>query len=313
VIGYIGRRVFAAVPSLAVVLLLSFGLLHILPGDPAAVIAGDQATATQIENIRVALHLDEPLPVQFVSWVGGILHGNFGTSVITGESMTALVGQRLPATLSLAFFGEAIAIAVGLPLGIVAARSRNSWVDRAVIAFAVLGFSFPTALVAYVLILVFSLGIGLLPPTGYQPVQRGLFPALPYLVLPSLTIGLSSAAIFARMTRAAMLEVLQQEYMRTAHAKGLNERTRLVRHAWKNAAIPVVTVVGISVANVLAGAIVVETIFAIPGIGRLFIDSVNNRDYTIVQGCVLLTGFFFVAINLIVDLSYVFLDPRIRY
>lgn len=310
---YIGQRLLAAVPVLLVVVIIAFLLLHVAPGDPAALIAGEQATPEQIARLRTALGLNRPLPVQFAIWLGKILRGDLGKSIFTGEQLTTLLGQRLQPSLALALLGESLAVCLGVPLGVLAARRRNSWIDRLVMVFAVIGFALPSFWLGYNLIFIFSLRFGWLPPTGYQPIAQGVLPFLRYMILPAMTLGFGVAALIARMTRATMLEVLRQDYVRTARAKGLRERSVLIRHAAKNAAIPVITVIGLSVAYVLAGVVVIETVFSIPGLGRLFVEAANNRDYPVVQGTILLTGTLFVAVNLIVDLTYVLFDPRIRY
>ncbi|HLZ70109.1 MAG TPA: ABC transporter permease [Dehalococcoidia bacterium] len=312
-VKYIGQRLVAAVPVLVVVVIAAFALLHVAPGDPAALIAGDNATPTQIHELHRKLGLDQPLYMQLGIWVKNLAHGDFGKSIFSGETLTKLVGQRIQPTLALAILGELIAICIGVPLGVLAARRRNSWLDRGVMIFAVLGFAMPSFWLGYNLIFLFSLDVHWLPPTGYRPISAGIGPFLKYLILPSLTLGFGVAALIARMTRATMLEVLRQDYVRTARAKGLREQAVLVRHAAKNAAIPVLTVIGLSVAYVLSGSVIIETVFSIPGMGRLFAEAAINRDYPIVQGTILVTGVLFVLVNLLVDLSYVLFDPRIRY
>ena len=310
---YVGQRLLAAIPVLIVVVITAFALLHIAPGDPAALIAGEQATPAQIEKLRIALGLNKPLPVQLAIWIGKLLQGDLGRSIFSGDKLTTLIAQRIEPTLALGILGEMIAISLGVPLGVLAAWRRNSWIDRLVMLFAVLGFALPSFWLGYNFIFVFSLDLHWLPPTGYEPLSAGLWPFLKYLILPAVTLGFGVSALIARITRATMLEVLRQDYVRTARAKGLPDLMVLVRHAAKNAALPVVTVIGFSTAFVLAGVVVIETVFSIPGLGRLFVEAANNRDYPIVQGTILVTGVLFVVVNLIVDLTYVWFDPRIRY
>ena len=311
--AYAAGRLVASVPVLAVVAVLAFALLRLTPGDPAASISGDQATDERIQEVRRSLGLDESVPRQFANWVSDVAHGDLGTSLFTGEPLTTSLGQRLPATLSLAILGELVGVLIGVPLGVLAARLYNSSVDRAVMLFAVLGFSVPAFWLGYNLIFLFTLRLGWLPPNGYEPISSGPWPWLKYLILPALTLGLGVAALIARMTRASMLEVLRQDYVRTARAKGLPESAVVWRHALRSAALPVITVIGLSTANAMAGTAVIETVFSIPGMGRLFVQAASNRDYPVLQGAILLTGVLFVLINLLVDLSYVLVDPRVRY
>jgi peptide/nickel transport system permease protein len=311
--AYVLRRLGATVIVMAMVALFVFSLLFLTPGDPAAVIAGDIATAADIENIREKLGLNEPFLVQFGHWAGRLLQGDLGTSIFTNLPVTQLIGQRLQPTASLTLITLLMAIAVAVPLGVVAAARAGSWVDRFVMGLSVLAFSVPVFVLAYLLIGLVSIRLEWLPVQGYRPISQGLWPWLSHLILPSLALGTVYMALIARITRAAMLEVLSQDYVRTAHAKGLAPRTVLVRHALKNAGIPIVTVIGIGLTLLIGGAIVTETVFAIPGIGRLTVDAILRRDYPIIQGVILLFSGLYVLINLAVDLSYRLFDPRIRY
>jgi peptide/nickel transport system permease protein len=311
--AYSGRRVLSTVPVMAVVALFVFALLYIAPGDPAAVIAGDQATPADVERIRQSLGLDRPFLVRFGEWLWQILHADLGTSIFTNLPVTTMIAQRIGPTVSLMSVTLVLAIAVAVPIGVVAAWKAGTWIDRAVMAFAVLGFSVPVFVVAYLLAYVFSLELEWLPVQGYTPLSDGLWPWLENLILPAVALGCVYIALIARITRAAMLEVLQQDYIRAARAKGVGQGGILFVHALKNAAVPVVTVIGIGVALLIGGAVVTESVFAIPGLGRLTVDAILRRDYPVIQGIVLLFSFVYVLVNLAVDLVYTLLDPRIRY
>jgi len=312
-IVYILRRLGATLIVMAVVALFVFSLLFLTPGDPAAVIAGDVATADDIQRIRAKLGLNEPFLVQFGGWVGRLLHGDLGTSIFTNLPVTKLIGQRVQPTVSLTLLTLVVAVLIAVPLGVVAAARAGTWTDRLVMGFSVLAFSVPVFVLAYLLIGLFSIRLEWLPVQGYRPLGEGFWPWLSHLILPSLALGTVYMALIARITRAAMLDVLAQDYIRTANAKGLAPRAILMGHALKNAGVPVITVIGIGVALLISGAIVTETVFAIPGIGRLTVDAILRRDYPVIQGVILLFSGIYVLINLLVDLSYTFFDPRIRY
>jgi peptide/nickel transport system permease protein len=298
---------------MAVVAFVVFLLLYLTPGDPAAILAGDAATNDDIRRIREQLGLDQPFLVRFGSWAWALLHGDLGVSIFTNLPVTQLIGQRIEPTLSLTLCTLVIAVLVAVPLGVVAAARAGSWIDRAVMALSVAGFSVPVFVLAYVLILVFSIELDWLPVQGYAPIREGVLEWARHLVLPSAALGTVYIALIARMTRAAMLDVLAQDYVRTAQAKGLAPGAVLIRHALKNAAVPIATVIGIGIALLIGGAIVTETVFALPGIGRLTVDAILRRDYPIIQGVVLIFSAAYVLINLAVDMSYMFFDPRIRY
>jgi peptide/nickel transport system permease protein len=312
-VSYIFRRVLSTLPVMGIVALFVFSLLYIAPGDPAAVIAGDQASPADVERIRQGLGLDRPFLVQFGTWVWQILHGNLGTSIFTNMPVSAMIAQRIEPTLSLMAITLVLTILVAVPLGVVAAWKAGSWVDRTIMAFAVFAFSLPVFVVGYVLAFVFALQFEWLPVQGYTPLAAGLWPWLQNLILPALALGTVYIALIARITRASMLEVLQQDYVRTARAKGLDTRNILFVHALKNAAVPIVTVIGIGIALLIGGAVVTESVFAIPGLGRLTIDAILRRDYPVIQGIVLLFSFLYVIVNLLVDVTYTLVDPRIRY
>jgi peptide/nickel transport system permease protein len=311
--GYLFRRVLAMIPVMAIVALFVFSLLYIAPGDPAAVIAGDQASPQDVERIRQSLGLDRPFVVRFAEWAGSVLTGNLGTSMFTGLPVTELIKQRLEPTFSLMFVTLLLAILVGVPIGVVSAWKAGSWIDRLLMAVGVVGFSVPVFVVGYLLAYVFALELDWFPVQGYTPISKGFLPWLENLVLPAIALGFVYIALIARITRATMLEVLSQDYIRTARAKGLGERAVLFLHALKNAAVPIVTVIGIGVALLIGGAVVTESVFAIPGLGRLTIDAIVRRDYPVIQGVVLMFSFLYVLVNLAVDLIYTLLDPRIRY
>jgi peptide/nickel transport system permease protein len=311
--SYILRRILSTLPVMAIVALFVFSLLYIAPGDPAAVIAGDQASPADVERIRQSLGLDRPFLVQFGSWVWHILHFDLGTSIFTNLPVSSLIAQRIEPTLSLMAVTLVLTILIAVPLGVLAAWKAGSWMDRCIMAFAVFAFSLPVFVVGYVLAYVFALEFEWLPVQGYTPLAQGLWPWLQNLILPAIALGSVYIALIARITRASMLEVLQQDYIRTARAKGLDQRSILFVHALKNAAVPIVTVIGIGVALLIGGAVVTESVFAIPGLGRLTIDAILRRDYPVIQGIVLLFSFLYVLVNLLVDVTYTLVDPRIRY
>jgi peptide/nickel transport system permease protein len=306
-------RVVATVPVMAVVALFVFLLLRLSPGDPAAVIAGDYATAEDIVRIREQLGLNEPLPIQFVTWIGLLLQGDLGTSIFTNLPVTTLIGQRIEPTVMLTLTTILFSVAVAVPLGAIAAWKAGSLIDRFVMLFSVAGFSVPVFVLGYVLIYIVSMKLQLLPVQGYRSPWDGLGPFLAHIALPTLTLSVIFIALIARMTRASAIEVLQEDYVRTAHAKGQNELTILTRHVLANAAVPIVTVIGIGIALLIGGVVVTESVYNIPGLGRLVLDAVLARDYPIIQGLILFLSFSYIIINLLIDISYAFLDPRIRY
>jgi peptide/nickel transport system permease protein len=310
---YAGRRVLATIPVMAIVALFVFSLLYIAPGDPAAIIAGDQATPADIERIRVSLGLERPFLVRFGEWSWHILQGDLGTSIFTALPVTALIKQRIEPTLSLMIVTLILSISVAVPLGVAAAWKAGTWLDRAVMAFAVFGFSVPVFVVSYLLAYVFALELEWLPVQGYTPIANGFRPWLANLILPAIALGTVYIALIARITRATMLEVLAQDYIKTAAAKGLGQRAILFVHALKNASVPIVTVIGLGIALLIGGAVVTESVFVIPGLGRLTVDAILRRDYPVIQGVVLLFSFCYVLVNLGIDLAYMLLDPRIRY
>lgn len=311
--SYVLRRLAATIPVLAFVGLFVFFLLRLTPGDPAILIAGDQATTQQIATIRTQLGLDKPLTEQLFAWAGQLANGNLGRSVFSDMEVTRLIGMRIEPTAMLALVAILMALAIALPLGTLSALKAGSRIDRMVMAFAMVGFSSPVFVVAFLLVYVFALTLGWFPTQGYVPLAQGLLPCLNSLVLPGLALAMLYAALLARVTRASLLEILAEDFVRTAHAKGLKPRMVVLRHALKNAAIPVVTVVGVGIAALLGGVVVTETVFNIPGLGRLTTDAILRRDYPVVQGLILVFSLVYVTVNLLVDLSYVLFDPRIRY
>jgi peptide/nickel transport system permease protein len=312
-LSYFVRRVLATIPVIGMVAFLVFSLLYLTPGDPAAVIAGDIATNEDIERIRQKLGLDQPFFTRFGTWAWGALQGDLGISIFTNLPVTQLIGQRIEPTLSLATCTLVVAVLVAVPLGVVGAWKAGKLVDRLVMLFSVLGFSVPVFVFAYVLIYVFAIQLDWLPVQGYVPIREGFWPWLRQLILPSIALGTIYIALIARITRATMLDVLAQDYVRTAHAKGLAPSAVLMQHALKNAAVPIVTIIGIGIALLISGVVVTESVFAIPGIGRLTVDAILRRDYPIIQGVILLFSVVYVLVNLLVDLSYRLFDPRIRY
>jgi peptide/nickel transport system permease protein len=310
---YVVRRLLATIPVIGMVAFFVFSLLYLTPGDPAAVIAGDIATVEDIERIRHTLGLDQPLLPRFWAWASAVLHGDLGISIFTNLPVTQLIGQRVEPTLSLALCTLIVAVLIAVPIGVIAAWRAGKLIDRLVMLFSVAGFSIPVFVLAYVLIYLFAIELDWLPVQGYTPLREGVWPWLRRLILPSMALGTIYIALIARITRATMLDVLAQDYVRTAHAKGLAPSAVLMRHALKNAAVPIVTIIGIGVALLISGVVVTESVFAIPGIGRLTVDAIIRRDYPIIQGVILLFSTIYVLVNLAVDLSYRLFDPRIQY
>jgi peptide/nickel transport system permease protein len=310
---YIGRRLLATIPVMAVVAVVVFSLLRLAAGDPAAIIAGDNATSQDVAAIRARLGLDRPLAEQFAIWVGRVVRGDFGESFFFKKQVSELILDRVEPTLALSVCTLVLTIALAVPLGVLAAWRRGSWIDRSVMGFSVLGFSVPVFVIGYVLIYVFAIELAWLPVQGYQRIGDGIGGFLERLVLPSITLAVVFVALIARITRASVLEVLNADHVRTARAKGLGELPVLLRHVLRNAAVPIVTVIGIGVAVLIGGVVVTESVYGIPGLGRLTVDAVLARDYPTVQAVILVFSVVYVLINLLVDLSYTVLDPRIRY
>jgi len=312
-LGYLLRRVLAAIPVMGVVALFVFLLLRLTPGDPAAILAGDNATPEQLERIRVSLGLHEPIYIQFFTWINQLLHGDLGVSLISNVPVLQMIGQRLEPSISIAISTIILAILIAVPLGVIAAWKHGTWIDRFVMGLSVLGFSVPVFVIGYVLIQLFAIDLRWLPVQGFKSIAAGLGPYLERLVLPTLTLSFIYVALIARMTRAAMLDVLGEDYIRTARAKGIAEMAVLLRHGLRNAAVPVITVIGTGFALLISGVVVTESVFNLPGIGRLTVDAVLARDYPVIQAMILLTSLVYVTVNLLIDVAYTLLDPRIRY
>ncbi len=310
---FIVRRIVATIPVLVIVGLIVFLMLRLLPGDPAASIVGDGGTSADIDRIRTQLGLNDSLFTQFAIWGSKLLHGDLGESFLQKQPIDLLIAQRLEPTFSLAALTIVIAVAVSVPLGVLAAWKQGSWIDRCLMGMSVVGFSVPVFVVGYLAIWFFSLYLHWFPTQGYSRLSEGVGPWLLRLVLPASTLAIVYVALIARVTRAAVTEALGEDHVRTARAKGLSEWRVLVRHALANASVPIVTVIGLGAALLIGGVVVTETVFAIPGLGQLTVDAVLARDYPLIQGLTLFFSIIYVAINLLVDLSYVLLDPRIRY
>ena len=306
-------RLLQAIPVLLLVAVLAFLLMHMLPGDPAVVIAGPDASPAAIEALRHQLGLDRPIFVQLVAWLGHLASGDFGKSLLLNQSVLQAVGDRVPVTLSLAMLAFAITVPVGVALGVTAAYFRNTWVDSAVMAVALVGVSVPSFWIAIISVIVFSVQLQWLPSSGYAPLADGVGPWLRALLQPAAILALFQIGYLARMTRSAMLDVLDQDYIRTARAKGLSEWRTVGRHAFRNTLVSVVTVSGIILSLLIGGSVVIEQVFALPGIGRLVVQGIIARDYPLVQGTMLLLGLAFVLVNVAVDLVYTMVDPRVRY
>jgi peptide/nickel transport system permease protein len=311
--AFLIRRLLSLVPVLLVVAVVVFMLLRWVPGDPAAVIAGESATAEQVAALRQRMGLDQPVTTQFAIWLGQVLRGDFGESYYFRKPVLELITQRMEPTLALGAFALMLAVVVAVPMGVVAAFSQGSWLDRAVMAASVLGFSTPVFVVGYALMYLFAVELEWLPVQGYARLSEGLWPFLERLLLPGVTLALVYVALVARITRTSVLEVLGEDHVRTARAKGLTEREVLVHHALRNAAVPVLTVIGIGLAVLIGGAVVTESVFAIPGLGRLTVEAVLSRDFPVIQALILLFSLGYVLVNLLIDIGYAFLDPRIRY
>ncbi|MDX8480128.1 ABC transporter permease [Mesorhizobium sp. VK24D] len=311
--AYILRRLVSAIAVMAMVGIFVFLLLRLAPGDPAAIIAGDKAAPQVIAAIRQQLGLNEPIPVQFVHWLFSVLGGDFGTSLFSRRPVLELISLRLEPTISISILTIILSVTIGVTFGILAAWRAGGPVDRILTAFATLGFSVPVFVVGFFLIYLFAIRIHWLPVQGYVSIDNGPGPWFVHLILPTLALSLPYIAFIARVTRASMLAVLSEDYMRTAAAKGASSYAMLFHHALKNAGVPILTVIGISFAYLISGVVITETVFNVPGIGRLVVDALNNRDYPIIQGVLILVSGLYVLINLVVDLSYNLVDPRIRY
>ncbi|MGI9499629.1 MAG: ABC transporter permease [Geminicoccaceae bacterium] len=312
-LAVIGKRLIATIPVMVMVAIVVFMMLRLTPGDPAAIIAGDNANSAQIEAIREQLGLNQPLWQQFAIWGSSLLQGDLGESYFFKAEVTDLIGQRVGPTIALATTTIIITVLIAVPIGIIAAYKRGTWVDRVVMGFSVLGFSVPVFVLGYLLIYIFAIQLGLVPVQGYAPIADGFWPFLQRLILPSLTLSVIYVAFIARITRASVMEILEEDYIRTARAKGQTESRILFFHALRNAAVPIVTAIGIGIGLLIGGVVVTESVFNIPGLGRLTVDAVLGRDYPTIQGVILVFSFAYVFINLLIDIAYTVFDPRIRY
>ena len=298
---------------MAVVALFVFLMLRLSPGDPAAVIAGDYASPEDIAKIRTQLGLDQPIIVQFSTWVWRLMQGNLGISIFSNLPVTKLIAQRLEPTLMLSLTTLIFAVVVAVPMGVIAAWKAGTWVDRLIMIFAVFGFSVPVFVLGYMMIFSFSMELGILPVQGYKSPFDDFWQFVRHITLPTITLSVIYIALIARITRASMLEVLEEDYIRTARAKGQTESRVLISHALKNASIPIVTIIGIGIALLIGGVVVTESVYNIPGLGRLVVDAILKRDYPIIQGLILMFSFVYIIITLVIDIVYTILDPRIRY
>ena len=310
---YVLKRVLSSVPVMIVVAVVIFAILRLTPGDPAAVLAGNDATGEQLDRIRESMGLNQPILVQLVTWFRQILVGDLGVSLLSGVPVVKMIAERAGPTLALAAGTMTVTILVAIPMGIVAARKPGGVLDRVVMALSVLGFSVPIFVTGYVLIYLLALKLGWFPVQGYRPPGDGLWAFAERLVMPVLALSGVYIALVARITRSSIIEVMGEDFIRTARAKGAPERTILLRHALRNAAVPIVTIIGIGVASLITGVVVTESVFNLPGLGRLVVEAVLARDYPVIQGLILLFSFTYILINLVVDILYTVFDPRIRY
>jgi peptide/nickel transport system permease protein len=312
-LAFVAKRLLGLIPVILIVSIVVFLLLRLSPGDPAVVIAGDNADAATIERIRTSLGLDQPLVTQFFMWAGSLLQGDLGISIFSNIPVSDLILQRIEPTASLALTTLVFAIVIAVPLGTIAGATAGSWLDRALMLVSVLGFSVPVFVLGYCLIYVFSLQLRVLPVQGFSSIRDGIGPFFSTIALPTVTLGLAYLVLIARITRASVLEMMGEDFIRTARAKGVKERLVVTRHALRNAAIPILTVIGIGVALLISGVVVIETVFNIPGVGRLVVDAILKRDYPVIQGVILMFSGVYVLVNLAIDIGYAFLDPRVRY
>ena len=309
---FVIRRLLSAIPVLFVVSLMTFAIMWLVPGDISAEIGGSEATAEQVAQIREQFGLDKPLYERAINWYGNLLRGDLGYSYLLDRSVAAAVLERLPVTLSLAAISLVLATMIGMLLGILAAVRHNSWVDQGAMVTALVGLSIPDFWLGLVLIILFGVSLGWLPTGGYVPITEDFVGWARSMTLPALTLAFTQMGVIARMTRSSMLDVLDQDYVRTARAKGMRGRTVVFKHALRNALLPIVTVLGVTVGVILSGAVVIETVFSLPGVGRLIVGSIQRRDFPIIQGGLLVTASVFVIVNLVVDLLYGWLDPRVN-
>ncbi|MCD0503048.1 ABC transporter permease [Bordetella petrii] len=312
-LAYIARRLLATLPVMVMVAVVVFAMLRLTPGDPAAILAGDDATGEQLEQIRTSMGLDKPILAQFGVWMGQLAQGDLGVSLLSGTPVLDMIGNRVGPTAALALATIVVTVLVAVPMGIIAARQRGRLLDRAVMSLSVFGFSVPTFVIGYLLIYLLALKMGWFPVQGYKPAADGFWPFAHRLVLPTLALSGIYIALVARITRSSIIEVMNEDFIRTARAKGARESAILLRHALRNAAVPIVTIIGIGVASLITGVVVTESVFNLPGLGRLVVEAVLARDYPVIQGLILLFSLTYILINLVVDVLYTVFDPRIRY
>ncbi len=310
--GRLGTRIAQVIPTLLLVSVMVFALQQLMPGDPALVLAGESADVQTVAQIRSELWLDRPIPAQYVHWLGNVLHGNLGYSWRNRENVTTLIAQKLPVTLQLGAMAFVFAVAIGIPTGVIAAVRRNTVWDTLANAIGLAGLSTPTFWLGIMMILLISVDLGWLPPSGYVPLTQNWVRSLATTIMPAIVLGSATAAVLMRHTRSAMLGAMSQDFVRTARAKGLRERIVIIRHALRNALIPVVTLGALELGTLLSGAVLTEQVFSIPGFGKMIVDAVFNRDYPVVQGVVLVTAAVFVLLNLVADILYIYINPRLR-
>lgn len=312
-LGYIFRRLLATLPVMAIVAIVVFAILRLTPGDPAAIIAGDEATSEQLEIIRKNLGLDQPIYFQFFIWIARLFQGDLGVSLLSGASVADMIANRVGPSLALGVATIVVTVVVAIPLGVIAAWRRGKLLDRVVMSFSVFGFSVPSFVISYLLIYLFAIQLDWLPVQGYKPMAAGFWPFVQRLILPTMALSAVYIALIARITRSSVVEVMGEDYIRTARAKGAKERAVLMHHALRNAAVPIVTIIGIGIASLISGVVVTESVFNLPGLGRLVVEAVLARDYPVIQGLIILFSFTYILINLMIDLLYTVFDPRIRY
>ncbi|MER1968429.1 ABC transporter permease [Castellaniella sp. GW247-6E4] len=306
------RRLAATIPVVVVVAVVVFAVIRLTPGDPASIIAGDGATVQQIELIRQQMGLDQPIAVQFYRWVGDLMHGDFGTSLISGLPVQELLLNRMGPTIALTLYTILFVLLISLPTGVLAAWKRGQWIDKGVSLGSVIGFSMPSFITAYILIFIFSIELDWLPVQGYEPLQKGIWAHFQHMVLPVAALSTVYVALVARFVRSSVIDTLGEDYIRTARAKGLKESRVLMRHALPNASVPILTIIGIVATILIAGLAVIETVFNIPGLGRLVLDAIQARDFPVIQAMIILLSLFDILINLVVDILYLIIDPRIE-
>lgn len=306
------KRILSMIPVLLLVAIFVFFLIHLIPGDPAAVILGPDATPAEVENLRIELGLDLPIIQQFVDWFAGVIQGDLGNSLYMNMPVLQAFVESVGPTLSLAILAQGFSILIAIPIGVIAARRRGTTVDRTFMFIAMLGMSIPSFLLALILMIIFGVQLGWLPVAGYASLSAGLWEHLKHLILPAISLGAIQAAVISRMTRSSMIDILSMNYIKTAKAKGVKQKVVVYKHAFRNALIPILTILGETFGSLITGAVVTETVFNLPGIGQLIVNAVTRRDYAVIQGAILLIAVMYLVLNLIIDLLYGFVDPRVR-